>query len=74
MKAVKCKDGHLSFISSHDATLFNKIDFDKFLDINTLDERTLHQCEEMYKQNVIRKITTKEGKVGYKTYPQKTKV
>jgi hypothetical protein len=74
MKAVKCKDGHLSFISSNDARLFNKIDFDRFLDINTLDEGTLHQCEEMYKQNVIRKITTKEGKVGYKIYPQKTEV
>tara|TARA_B110000444_G_scaffold250498_1_gene277024 strand:+ start:1032 stop:1256 length:225 start_codon:yes stop_codon:yes gene_type:complete len=74
MKAVKCKDGHLSFISSLESQLFNKIDFDKFLDINTLDERTLHIAEEMYKQNVIRKITTKEGKVGYKTYPQKTQV
>mgnify|MGYP003654470331 CR=1 FL=1 len=74
MKAVKCKDGHLSFISRSQSDLFNKIDLTKFLDINTLDEYTLHMVEEMYKQNVIRKVTTKEGKVGYKIYPQKTEI
>ena len=31
MKAVKCKNGNLSFISRDETRLFNKIDFEKFI-------------------------------------------
>jgi hypothetical protein len=71
MRAVKGKHGILSLLSTTEVRLFNKIDFDQFLDINTLTERDLYIAEEMYKKNVIRKVK-KEAKVGYKTYPQQT--
>lgn len=73
MRAVKCKHGTLSLISRDEARLFNKIDFDKFCDINTLSERDFYMAEELYKKNVLRKVR-KENKIGYKVHPQKTSV
>jgi|TARA_B110000211_G_C13548476_1_gene322544 hypothetical protein len=70
MRAIRGKNKVLSLLSRDEATLFNKIDLNNFLDINTLDERTNHIAEELYKRNVINKIR-KENKVGYEIYPQK---
>jgi hypothetical protein len=67
---IRGKNKVLSLLSRDEATLFNKIDLNNFLDINTLDERTNHIAEELYKRNVINKIR-KENKVGYEIYPQK---
>ena len=69
MRAVKCKDGVLSLISSQQARLFNKIEFDKFVDINTLNERDIYIAKEMYEQNIIRKVR-KGNKIGYKTFQE----
>ena len=43
---------------------------EKFVDVNTLNERDLYIAEEMYKKNVLRKVR-KGTKVGYKTFKQK---
>jgi len=71
MKAVKGKNNILSLISSTEAKLFNKVDLEKFVDVNTLNERDLYIAEEMYKKNVLKKVR-KGTKVGYKTFEQKT--
>jgi len=73
MKAVKCKNGIVTLISSDEARLFNKIDMTNFIDLNTLSERECHLAEELYKRNVLHKVK-KEHKVGYKIYPQKHQV
>tara|TARA_B100000575_G_C23057904_1_gene609046 strand:- start:37 stop:258 length:222 start_codon:yes stop_codon:yes gene_type:complete len=71
MKAVKGKNNILSLISSTEARMFNKVDIEKFVDVNTLNERDLYIAEEMYKKNVLRKVK-KGTKIGYKTFEQKT--
>ena len=73
MRAVKCKDGVLSFISRDETALFNKIDFDKFCPISKLDERTKYMADGMYCRNVLQKVK-KNDVIGYKIYPQKTKI
>ena len=70
MKAVKGKNNTLSLISSTEARLFNKVDMEKFVDVNTLNERDLYIAEEKKKKNVLRKVR-KGTKVGYKTFKQK---
>jgi hypothetical protein len=70
VRAIKGKNGILSIIGRDEGRLFNKIDFDKFCDINSLCERDQYIAEELYKKNVIKKVR-KENKVGYKIYPQK---
>tara|TARA_Y100001972_G_scaffold75659_1_gene91979 strand:+ start:273 stop:494 length:222 start_codon:yes stop_codon:yes gene_type:complete len=71
MKAVKGKNNILSLISSTEARMFNKVDIEKFVDVNTLNERDLYIAEELYKKNVLRKVK-KGTKIGYKTFEQKT--
>ncbi len=44
-----------------------------FIDVNTLSERDIYVAEELYKRDVIRKVKKGEH-IGYKTYPQKTKL
>lgn len=73
MRAVRGKNGVLSLINRDEVRLFNKIDLERFLDINNLSERDMFIAEDMYKKNVLRKVR-KETKVGYKIYPQSNKV
>ena len=73
MKAVKCKDGNLSFITRDETRLFNKIDFEKFCPINKFDERTRYMAEDMYCRNILQKVRKKDI-VGFKVYPQKSKI
>jgi len=73
MKAIKCKDGRLTFISRESASMFNNIEMAKFLDISTLTERELYIAEEMYKQDILQKIKRDET-IGYRIYPQKQKI
>jgi hypothetical protein len=70
MRAVKSKLGHLHLIGREQYQIFNKIDFNKFMDINSLSERECFIAEELYRQDLIKKVN-KGGKVGYKIYPQK---
>jgi hypothetical protein len=73
MRAVKCKNGCLSIINRDEAVLFNKVEFNGFVDVNTLNEREQHIADEMYKRNVLRKVN-KNGTIGFKTHAQKEKL
>lgn len=73
MKAVRDMNGLTTFISRDETRLFNKIDMENFVDLNTLSEREHHLAEEMHKRNVLQRVQ-KDHRVGYKTYPQKTKL
>ena len=67
MRAVKCKDGVLSEFSK--MPIINKIEFEEFVNINSLSERDAYIAEEMYKQNILRKVR-KGDKIGYKVYKE----
>ena len=73
MRAVKDKNKYLNLISSTEAKLFNKIDLTGFVNVNSLDEREQYIAEEMYKKDILQKVTKGE-ELGYKIYPQKTKL
>jgi len=73
MRAIKGKNNLLSFISNPEASFFNKVNLQGFMDVNTCNERELFIAEELYKRDVLRKVR-KGDCVGYKTYPQKTKL
>lgn len=73
MRAVKCKNGCLSIINRDESAMFNKVEFNEFVDLNTLNEREQHIAEEMYKRNVLRRVKRGES-VGYKIHPQKEKL
>ena len=73
MRAVKDKNNYLNFISTLENRVFNKIDLSGFLSVNSMDEREFYIAEEMYKKDVLQKVT-KGKKVGYKIYPQKEKI
>ena len=73
MKAVKGKDGRLTFISRESAAMFNNIDMARFLDISTLTERENYIAEELYKQDILQKIT-RDDTIGYQIYPQQQKI
>ena len=53
--------------------MFNKIDLSGFLSVNSMDEREFYIAEEMYKKDILQKVTKGE-ELGYKIYPQKTKL
>jgi len=73
MRAVKCKNGCLSIINRDETAMFNNIEFNEFVSVNTLNEREQHIADEMYKRNVLRKVKRGES-IGYKVYPQKQKL
>jgi len=73
MRAITDCNGLTTFITREETKLFHKIDMEKFVALNTLNERDHYLAEEMYKRNVLQKVK-KEHTVGYKVYPQKTSV
>ena len=73
MRAVKDKNNYLNFISTLENRVFNKIDLSGFLSVNSMDEREFYIAEEMYKKDILQK-DTKGEELGYKIYPQKTKL
>tara|TARA_B100000927_G_scaffold289872_1_gene287363 strand:+ start:1467 stop:1688 length:222 start_codon:yes stop_codon:yes gene_type:complete len=73
MKAVKDKNQYLNLITSTEARVFNKIDLSGFVNVNSLDEREQYIAEELYKKDILEKVSKGE-KVGYKTYKQKHKI
>ena len=70
MKAVKGRNNVLCLISREESRLFNKADFDRFLNISNLNERERHLAEDLHKRNVFRKVRKNEH-VGFTIYPQK---
>ena len=73
MKAVKGKNQILCLINNPETSFFNKCDLQKFIDVNTLNEREQYIANELYKRDVLKKVR-KGDKVGYKTYTQKQKI
>lgn len=73
MRAIRDANGLTTFISRDEARVFNKIDLENFVALNTLSEREHHLAEELYRRNVLQKVD-KESTVGYKIYPQKTRL
>ena len=73
MKAVKDKNQYLNLITSTEARVFNKIDLSGFVNVNSLDEREQYIAEELYKKDILEKVSKGE-KVGYKTYKHKHKI
>ena len=73
MRAVKDKNNYLNFISTLENRVFNKIDLSGFLSVNSMDEREFYIAEEMYKKDILQKITKGE-ELGYKIYPQREKI
>ena len=73
MKVVKDKNKYMNFISSLESKIFNKVDLTGFVGVNTIDEREQYIAEELYKKDILQKITQGE-QVGYKIYPQKEKL
>ena len=73
MKAVKDKNKYLNLITSTEARVFNKIDLSGFTNVNSLDEREQYIAEELYKKDILQKVSKGE-QVGYKTYKQKHKL
>lgn len=73
MKSVRDINGLVTFISRDEARLFNKIDLENIVYLNTLSERDQHLADEMHKRNVLTKVT-RESNVGYKIAAQKQKI
>ena len=73
MRAVKDKNNYLNFISTLENRVFNKIDLSGFLSVNSMDEREFYIAEEMYKKDILQKVTKGE-ELGYKIYPQREKI
>lgn len=73
MRAVKGKNQQLCFISKEETRLFNKAEFEGFLNISNLSERDSYIAEELYKKNVLCKIRRNEH-VGYRIYPQRSQL
>ena len=60
MKVVKDKNKYMNFISSLESKIFNKVDLTGFVGVNTLDEREQYIAEELYKKDILQKITQGE--------------
>jgi hypothetical protein len=67
MRAIKTKHNTVSLISQPEGKIFNKIEEDGFLDVNSMSEQELHLANEMYKRNVLKKVR-RENKIGFKKY------
>jgi len=73
MKAVKDKNRYINLISSTEARIFNKIDLSGFVDVNSLDERERYIAEELFKKDILDKVSKGEA-IGYKTFKQEYKL
>jgi len=69
MRAVKCKNNHISLISKPEAKIYAMIEADGFISCDSLDERDSFVAEELYKQNILKKVR-KNNCMGYKTYSE----
>ncbi|MBM37806.1 MAG: hypothetical protein CMO97_01920 [Woeseia sp.] len=67
MRAVKGKNEKLSLISSLEAKIFNKIEEDGFLEVNTMSERENFLADDLYKRDIVKKVR-RDNTIGYKTF------
>jgi hypothetical protein len=71
MRAIKDKYGNLQLIDRAQASIFNKLELNNFLELSKLSERDLAICEDMHKRNILQKIK-KGHSLGYRTYAQRS--
>ena len=67
MRAVKGKNERLSLISSLEAKIFNKIEEDGFLEVNSMSERENFLADDLYKRDILKKVR-RDNTIGYKTF------
>lgn len=67
MRAVRGKNQVLSLIGSQESKLYDLIELKGFLPAVGLSERSAHLAENLYKQNIIKKVR-KQSQLGYTTY------
>ena len=67
MRAVKGKNQKLSLISSLEAKIFNKIEEDGFIDLNSMSEREQYLADDLYKQDILNKVR-RDNQIGYKIF------
>lgn len=71
MRAVKGKNQKLSLISSLEARLFNKIEEDGFIDLNSMSERDNYLADDLYKRDILKKVK-RDNTIGYKTFKKES--
>ncbi len=67
MRAVKGKNEKLSLISSQEAKIFNKIEEDGFVDLNSMSERENFLADDLYKRDILKKVK-RDNTIGYKIF------
>jgi hypothetical protein len=72
MRAVRGKNQVLSLISTQESKLYDLIELQGFLPITGLSERDAHLAENLYKQNVVKRVR-KQNQPGYVTYESQQK-
>lgn len=71
MRAVKGKNQKLSLISSLEARLFNKIEEDGFIDLNSMSERDNYLADDLYKRDILKKVK-RDNTIGYKIFKKES--
>jgi hypothetical protein len=71
VRAVKGKNQKLSLISSLEARLFNKIEEDGFIDLNSMSERDNYLADDLYKRDILKKVK-RDNTIGYKTFKKES--
>mgnify|MGYP001242252127 CR=1 FL=1 len=67
MRAVKGKNEKLSLISSQEAKIFNKIEEDGFVGLNSMSERENFLADDLYKRDILKKVK-RDNTIGYKIF------
>jgi len=67
VRAVKGKNEKLSLISSQEAKIFNKIEEDGFVDLNSMSERENFLADDLYKRDILKKVK-RDNTIGYKIF------
>ena len=67
MRAVNGKNKKLSLISSLEAKVFNKLEEDGFVEVNSMSERENFLADDLYKRDILRKVR-RDNTIGYKIF------
>jgi len=67
VRAVKGKNEKLSLISSQEAKIFNKIEEDGFVGLNSMSERENFLADDLYKRDILKKVK-RDNTIGYKIF------
>lgn len=67
MRAVNGKNKKLSLISSLEAKVFNKIEEDGFVEVNSMSERENFLADDLYKRDILKKVK-RDNTIGYKIF------